>query len=54
MLKDKIKGLEGVNDQKIAEIARLNQKFSEYRVQGSQQAQEITSLQGKILALERT
>ena len=38
MLKDKIKGLEGVNDQKIAEIAQLNQKFSEYRVQGSQQA----------------
>jgi hypothetical protein len=41
MLKDKIKVLEGLNDQKIAEIARLNQKFSEYRmhyrVQGSQQ-----------------
>jgi prefoldin subunit 5 len=35
MLKKKIKDLEALNDQKSAEIAQLNQKFSEYRAQGS-------------------
>jgi hypothetical protein len=38
MFNNKIKDLEALNDKKSAEIARLDQKFSEHLAQGSQQA----------------